>query len=131
MKRSGHKERTAFLLISHGSRAPRSGQEVASLAKKIFKKSKLELYGHAFLEVCEPTIPQGIQRLVARGATQVIVLLNFLNSGNHVKRDIPGIVKEAKRRHPGVRFLIAPPIGLHPSVPNLFIEHLDLLKQKF
>ena len=82
----------------------------------------LSIFAFAFLEIESPDIPTGLDMCVAEGATDVTVLLNFLNSGRHVNDDIPAIVNQAKFKYPNVKFTISSPVGQHPSIADLFIE---------
>ncbi|MFA5059980.1 MAG: CbiX/SirB N-terminal domain-containing protein [Candidatus Omnitrophota bacterium] len=114
----------AILLVTHGSFSSQAKREVVALARKLKKKSKFPILCYAFLEINKPSIPKGIDLCVEKGASRIVILLNFLNSGKHVLRDISGIVKSAKKRHPGVVFQITSPVGQHPRIPDLFLEIL-------
>jgi sirohydrochlorin ferrochelatase len=59
---------------------------------------------------------------VSKGASEVMVVLNFLNSGRHVNDDIPAIVNEAQKKYPGIKFSISKPVGQHAQIPDLFID---------
>jgi len=112
----------AILLITHGSRSPKSREEIAELTDTLKKRSGLPVVEYCFLDVDKPTIPEGIEVCIAKGAKHITVLLNFLNSGNHVLRDIPALVDEAKKKHPQVSFMITEPIGQHPKIADLFLD---------
>ena len=114
----------AVLLISHGSRSPKTKQEIARLVKALKRKSKVPIFEFAFLEIERPSIPEGIRKCVDSGAREIRVLLNFLNSGRHVGEDIPKIVNEARLKYPSVKFRITPPIGQHPKIDEVFVELL-------
>ena len=47
-----------------------------------------------FLELAEPSIPDGIQRCIDAGATEVVVVPYFLSAGRHVSEDIPAEVEK-------------------------------------
>ncbi len=115
----------AVLLISHGSRSAKTKEEVAILVQELKRRSGIPIFEYAFLEIEPPTIAEGIDICIAKGATRVIVLLNFLNSGRHVNNDIPEIVHGASEKHPGVQISITGPVGQHPAIGDIF---LDLLK---
>ena len=115
----------AVLLVSHGSRSQKTKEEVAGLIKRLDKKSKIPILEFAFLEIESPSIPKGIDRCCQKGATEIIVLLNFLNAGQHVDRDIPRIVKKASLKYPYIKFRITPPIGQHPGISNLFQDWIQ------
>lgn len=114
----------AALLISHGSRSRQARLEVEALAARLKNESGWPAVGIAFLDVEEPTIPQGVEALARQGATEITALLNFLNSGNHVLNDIPAILDQARAAHPQLSIRLTPPIGAHPRIPELFLEVL-------
>ncbi len=112
----------AILLISHGSHSPKTKKEVALLIEQMKASLKGRMIQFAFLEIEQPSIPDGIDQCVREGAKEILVLLNFLNSGKHVDEDIPRIVKEAAAKHAEVRFKISNPVGQHPNIVGLFLD---------
>ena len=117
----------AVLLISHGSRSPKTKEEIISLVKRLQARAPSKIFKYAFLEIEKPGIPEGIDLCVQMGADDITFLLNFLNSGKHVNEDIPAIVQEARLKYPRVHFYITTPIGQHSRITELF---LDLLKDQ-
>ncbi len=115
----------AILLISHGSRSPKTKQEVGELVDLLKKRISGALFEFAFLEIESPSIPEGIDRCVSRGARQITVLLNFLNAGRHVDEDIPAIVKLAQEKYPEIKFHITMPVGQHPKIADLFVDLIN------
>ena len=120
----------AVLLISHGSRSPKTKDEVIALIKRLKALSGVEVFECAFMEIETPSIPEGIDICIGQGATDVTILLNFLNSGRHVDEDIPRIVNEAKQKYPNVEFRITSPIGQHPKIDGLFVELINSLSPR-
>ena len=116
----------AVLLISHGSHSPKTKREVVRLIKRLKSLSRIEIFECAFLEIESPSISEGIGKCVKKGATDLIILLNFLNSGRHVDEDIPRIISKAKRKYPNIKFRITSPVGQHYRIDELFV---DLLKK--
>ena len=120
----------ALLLVAHGSRRKQSNDEVVILADKL-KNNCSEYYGiiHAgFLELAEALIPDGIQKCVDDGATSIIVLPYFLNSGRHVTEDIPNIVNDTKSHYPNIEIKIAPHLGASPLMMDLLITSANNTK---
>jgi sirohydrochlorin ferrochelatase len=115
----------AVLLTSHGSRSLETKREVEGLVDRLRCRRAADIIEFAFLELEEPSIPGGIDICVGKGAKEIVVLLNFLNSGRHVDEDVPRIVREAGAKYPGVKISITKPVGQHPKIEDLF---LDLLK---
>lgn len=103
----------ALLLIAHGSRRQASNDEVRELTKVLTQQSKNEfsIVECAFLELAEPSIPEGVSACVAKGADSVTVLPYFLSAGRHVVTDIPDELKKARQQHPQVSIKTAPYLG--------------------
>ena len=68
----------------------------------------------AHMELAEPSVGTAVDACVATGATTVVIAPYFLWPGNHWDRDIPALAAEACDPHPGVRHLVAAPLGPHP-----------------
>ncbi len=115
----------AILLVSHGSRSPKTKEEILVLVNAMSRLLPGVIVGYAFLEIETPSIPEGIDRCISQGAAQVVVALNFLNAGRHVNEDIPAIVLAAQKKYPKIKFSITKPIGQHVQIPNLFIDLIN------
>jgi sirohydrochlorin cobaltochelatase len=115
----------AILLVSHGSRSPKTKEEISGLVNLLRQRLPETIVEYAFLEIESPSIPEGIDTCIAQGALELLVALNFLNSGRHVDDDIPQIVKAAKGKYPQISFAITKPVGQHPQIPNLFIDLIN------
>lgn len=110
----------AVLLVSHGSRLSQTKKEIIRLLQKLKKRLEADIFEYAFLEIEKPNISEGITMCVQRGAKEIILLLNFLNTGRHVDIDIPKIIREARRRYPHVTIRRTIPLGQHPGIIKLF-----------
>ena len=114
----------ALLLVAHGSRRKQSNDEVVLLAERL-RKNCSEQYGivHAgFLELSDVLIPDGIKKCVDDGATSIIILPYFLNSGRHVVKDIPDIVNDTRTEYPDVDIKLAQHVGASDMMMNLLIS---------
>jgi len=114
----------ALLLVAHGSRRDASNDEVRQLADKL-RNATGDAYGRvecAFLELAEPSIPDGIDCCIADGASEVVVLPYFLSAARHVVKDIPEIVGAAQNRHPSIPLRIAPYLGQASSLVDSLLE---------
>jgi len=115
----------AVLLISHGSHSPKLIDEIIWLMDELRSKSKIKILEYAFLEIQAPDIPTGIKTCIDKGAKEIMILLNFLNSGRHIEEDIPRIIKEAKTQYNDISFKITDPVGAHPKITELFLDMID------
>ena len=106
----------AILLVSHGSRSPKTKEEISALVNILRQSLPEDIVEFAFLEIESPNIPEGIDKCVSQGATHVVVTLNFLNAGRHVNEDIPAIVLAAQKKYPQIKFTISQ--AHRPTPPN-------------
>jgi len=79
----------------------------------------------AHMELAEPSIATAFGRCVARGAKTVVVFPYFLLPGRHWSNDIPRLSAEAAREHPGVRYLVTAPFGLHPRMADVMRDRIE------
>lgn len=114
----------AILLVAHGSRREASNDEVRQLAARLktaAAKQSCEIRA-AFLELAEPSIPDGIQLCIDAGATEVCVLPYFLSAGRHVTTDIPAEVKIKQEQHPDINISIAAYLGSSPVIDDVLMS---------
>lgn len=114
----------AMLLVGHGSRDPEGNEEFLRFAERVrfaFPETPTEA---CFIELAEPSVPEGLDRCVALGARRVAVLPATLFAAGHVKVEIPHEIDEARRRHPGVDFRYGRPFGIHPLIFDILDERL-------
>ncbi|WP_456444355.1 sirohydrochlorin chelatase [Thiolapillus sp.] len=115
----------ALLVVAHGSRREASNEEVRKLCRRIEQETAGEeffLVRAGFLELAEPSIPEGIGQCVGAGADRVVVLPYFLSAGRHVSEDIPAEVEKARQRYPHASIVLAPYLGSAPGVSGLLVE---------
>jgi sirohydrochlorin ferrochelatase len=113
----------ALLLIAHGSRRQQSNDEVRALAARLHDHcgDQYPIVEAGFLEIAEPSIPDSIKCCADQGASSIIVLPYFLNSGTHVVVDIPEIIEGVRRNYPGVDIRIASHLGASEMMMDLLI----------
>lgn len=114
----------AVLLIAHGSRRPEANADLAELAQMVRQSGRFDLVELAYLDVVEPTIPQGLAACVRQGAAEVRMMPYFLSAGSHVADDLRRYCREAQREHGEVRFQLCPPLGLHPKMIEIVLDRL-------
>ena len=79
----------------------------------------------AHMELAEPSIATAFDRCVARGAKTVVVFPYFLLPGRHWHDDIPRLAAAAAKSHPGVRYLVTAPVGLHPLMNDVIRDRIE------
>ena len=76
----------------------------------------------AFLELAEPLIPDAVVAAIDAGASEVVVLPYFLNSGRHVVTDIPEEVDSVRDELPGVEIKLASHLGASSVMLDLLVD---------
>ncbi len=113
----------ALLLVAHGSRRGASNDEVRGLTRHLREAgSGFQHVACAFLELAEPSIPDGLRAAIAAGADEVVVLPYFLSAGRHVVADIPADVAVVQAEHPDVPIRVAPYLGAADGVVQILLQ---------
>ena len=130
---------TGIIIVDHGSRREESNRMLLDVVA-LFVNSAAEVpevpgvpgvpgaYGivePAHMELAEPSIATAFDACVRRGARRVVVMPYFLLPGRHWDQDIPRLAAAAAANHPGIEFLVAAPLGLHPLLAQLIRARID------
>ncbi len=117
--------RSAILLIAHGSRVESANADLVQLAEMVAARRPERIVEHAYLELAEPTIEQGLQACVEQGAVEVRMLPWFLSAGAHVTSDLQAFRQRFVKQHADVRCLLCPPLGLHPLMVEILLDRSE------
>jgi sirohydrochlorin ferrochelatase len=114
----------ALLLIAHGSRRQSSNDEIRSLALALKNQhtTEFEIVDCAFLALTTPGISEQIDKLIALGADEVVLLPYFLAAGNHVVKDLPEFVDQAQNKYPNAKFALTKHIGISQEMLPLIMS---------
>jgi sirohydrochlorin cobaltochelatase len=113
-----------ILVVGHGTRNKLGSAQLLRLVEHIRELIPQASVFGCFLELAEPDIATGVQRLQEMGCTSLVVVPVLLFTAAHAKSDIPDAVQEHATRF-GVHVLSqTPSLGTHPRV-------LELSKTRF
>ena len=114
----------SLLIIAHGSRRKQSNEEVRALAIRVsqLKNTRFDEVTAGFLELAEPSIPDGLEQCIKRGAKEVVVFPYFLAAGRHVVEDIPEEIAPIVAKYPEVSVHIAPHLGMAVELPEIIMN---------
>jgi len=118
-------QKTAVLLIAHGSRRVAANDDLVQLASLVADRGGFEFVQVSYLELAEPTIFTGGRICVEHGATRVLMLPYFLSAGVHVGSDLETQRKELAAEFPNVEFILCPHLGLHPMMVDIVLARLQ------
>lgn len=127
---SAHQARSQLgvILIAHGSRVPEANAELFEVADRL-SRGGFACVAAAFLELAEPDILSAGVACVASGARRIIMAPYFLSAGRHVSQDLEASRLALTERHPGVEFLLAPPLGPDPLLETLLMQRITRTAQ--
>jgi sirohydrochlorin ferrochelatase len=113
------------ILVDHGSRREESNALLLDVVQQFAAATGQPIVEPAHMELAEPSIATAFSRCVARGASTVVVFPYFLLPGRHWHDDIPHLTAAAARQHPGIRYLVTAPFGLHPLMAEVMRQRIE------
>ena len=96
-------DKTAIMICGHGSRDVDAISEFEAVVAGLKTRLSGTPLTHGFLEFAQPIIREGLDRLVADGATRILALPGMLFAAAHAKNDIPSVLNRYAAEHPGLR----------------------------
>jgi sirohydrochlorin ferrochelatase len=113
------------ILVDHGSERDESNTMLLEVVRDFIRATDFRIVEPAHMELAEPSIATAFARCVERGAKTVVVFPYFLLPGRHWNDDIPRLAAAAAANHPGVRYLITAPFGLHPLMAEVMRQRIE------
>jgi len=78
----------------------------------------------AFLDLADPSLDDVVDRLVAEGHDEIVVVPLLLSEAYHARVDVPSVIEAATERHDGVRIEITDVLGLEPAIFHVLDRRL-------
>ena len=116
---------TGVMIVDHGSRRREANQMLDDFVDMFRAASHYRIVEPAHMDLAEPSIATAFGRCVRHGAACIVVSPYFLSPGRHWHENIPDLTARAAGAHPGVPFIVAAPIGLHPMMVELIQSRID------
>lgn len=114
-----------LLIVDHGTRSAAANAPLVELARRVSSARPDWVVEHAHMELAEPNFDTAIDRLVSRGASQILVHLHFLGVGYHVRESIPQLVAIARERHSTVSIETTSPLGDDDRLVEIVLDRMD------
>ena len=118
-------EETGIIVVDHGSRRSESNDRLHDVVAIYAKSSPYSIIEPAHMELAEPSIAAAFAKCVEQGAKLVVVHPYFLLPGRHWDKDIPELAAAAAADHPGVKYLVTSPLGVHPMMAEIMQSRID------
>ncbi|BAC13612.1 hypothetical conserved protein [Oceanobacillus iheyensis HTE831] len=112
------------LYVSHGSRIPEATADAIAFINQVKKQIGIPLQETCFLEISEPDVGQGINKLLKKGATKIAIVPVLLLRAGHYYQDIPEEVERIKVEFPSIQFTYGEPLGVQTRLTNVLAERV-------
>ena len=97
-------------------------ERVAAILKQ---RHGFPMVEYCFMSRLPPHFPETLAKLVARGATRVLVLPYFLHLGLHIRLDIPEMMQEEAAKYPGLKLQLGGNLGYDDILVDLVRKRID------
>jgi sirohydrochlorin ferrochelatase len=114
----------ALITLAHGSRDPRSAATIKALTEQVACLRPDLRIEPAFLDLAEPSFDQTVDRLVAEGHDEIVVVPLLLSEAYHANVDVPAVAAAAVARHEGIRIELTNVLGLESAVFHVLDQRL-------
>jgi sirohydrochlorin cobaltochelatase len=106
----------AVILFAHGARDPEWAAPFLDIQGRLQAARPDALILTAYQEFMSPTLEAAVAQAAAGGASHVVLVPLFIGQGSHVKRDLPLLVEQERRRYPQLELQVLPTIGDAPEI---------------
>jgi len=114
---------TGIVVFAHGSSVESANEAVREVVRSMTDRGGFPLVETAFLDGGEPRLEGGVERLLERGATKIVVVPYFLTLGLHLKRDLPELIERVRETHPRLAdVVVTEPLDGHPALAQILVE---------
>lgn len=113
---------TGVIILGHGSRLKEANGTIRRAADEIKAISGLSVVEPAYLQLCRPDLQTTIRKIAKRGCARIIIVPFFLFRGNHVKRDIPDVIRREAGKHTRLKLIYARNIGEDPRIHDIVMD---------
>lgn len=115
----------AVLFVGHGSRDPEGNDQVRQFIENMKKQlNESLLVETCFLEFELPTVFQGIETCINKGAGHIAIIPIMLLQAGHSKIHIPAAIDEAREKYPHIGLTYGRPIGIHEENISILTSRL-------
>jgi sirohydrochlorin ferrochelatase len=114
----------AVLYVSHGSRVQEGVAQATAFIESCIEKVSVRVQEICFLELVHPSIIEGVDRCVKRGAKEIVIQPVLLFAAGHVKADIPEAVNQMRLIYPHITFFYSHPFGYEERMIDILSERL-------
>ena len=114
----------ALIALAHGSKDPRSAATITALTEMVSCMRPDLRVATAFLDHVGPSFDDTVDRLVAEGHQEIVVVPLLLSEAYHAKVDVPRAVTDASGRHDGIKIHATDVLGIEAAFFHVLDKRL-------
>ena len=118
----------AVIILGHGSRGGGNDIALKRIAEELQRSMSEIIVEYAFLQYAQPSAEAALDRCIAHGVKEIVIVPFFMQAGGHVTRDIPAFLEKARARHPECDIRATDYVGAHPLMTQVVLDLLDKKK---
>jgi len=105
-----------IVLFAHGARDPEWARPFEAIRDRVRARRPEFPVELAFLDFMAPKLEEAVNALAAKGVAAITIFPLFMAPGGHIRNDLPRIVEDLRRLHPGVPIAIQTAVGEVPEI---------------
>ena len=111
---------SGIIICGHGSRAKTAEEEFSLLATGLRARFPQLEVEYGFLEYSSPNIHMALDRLIAKGITNIYAVPGMLFSATHAQNDIPSVLITYMQKNSALTIKYGQELGLHEEMIMAF-----------
>ncbi|SDH42029.1 sirohydrochlorin ferrochelatase [Alteribacillus persepolensis] len=115
----------AVLFVGHGSRIQEGNEQLKAFVEGAKEKIDVPIQETCFLELAAPSIIEGAEACIQKGADALAVVPVFLLEAGHIKNDIPAELEKVKQQYPNVFIQYGNPFGIEGKIFDVLLQRLQ------
>ncbi len=120
--------KTAVIIVGHGSKSAGADEAIKRVASELAQTGGFHRVQYAFLQYTASEPGSVVRQCIEAGAERIVLVPFFLQPGTHVIRDIPQLVEEARKNHPGTLFQVTDYAGNHSLMARIVLDLVEKSK---
>jgi sirohydrochlorin cobaltochelatase len=122
---------TGIMVCGHGSRDQNAVEEFSGLAARIGQMFEGIPVEYGYLEFAKPVLRDGLDRLIAKGARDILAVPAMLFAAGHAKNDIPSVLNTYAASHPDIRICYGSELGIDSRMLKAAAARIDESIEQF
>lgn len=117
--------KTGIIILGHGSKFHKANKLIPEVVKTMKLRTGYNIIEPSCLQFHHPDLSESIKKIVKRGCKKIIIVPFFLFKGNHVRRDIPKVIKKETGKYPDVSFVFTKSLGEDARISDIVFQRIN------